>query len=158
MKVINIKKKDEIKFAYVDDIDFDKVKDLNWQFGSGGYAVVTIQKNRIRKHIWMHRLIMNDPKGYIVDHINGNGFDNRRSNLRLSTQRQNICNQRLHKNNTTGMKGVTWFKRIKKWHAKITVNYKSIHLGYFDDIKKAAIAYNLAALKYQGVFSKLNKI
>ena len=124
--------------------------------------VATSIKN---KHIRLHRLLLdvNDPK-ILVDHINGNGLDNRRKNLRICTMRENLCNRGKNLNNTTGYKGVYRRKKNskghklsklarKKWSAAIGVRGKSIKLGNFETAREATIAYKKAAKKYHGVFA-----
>ena len=97
-------------------------------------------------------------EGSVIDHIDRNGLNNQRNNLRDSTRSQNNANRGLNKNNTSGYKGVCWNKQKQKWHARIRVNYKYVQLGLFDNIKDAARAYNKAALKYFGEFAWLNPI
>ena len=107
----------------------------------------------------MHWVVIGKPKkGFVTDHINGDGLDNRRGNLRICTQVENRSNSTRNKNNTSGYKGVMWRKKARKWVVKICVNYRLIHLGYFDDIKEAAKAYNDAAIKYHKKFARLNVI
>lgn len=110
------------------------------------------------KPVLMHRLILEAPKGSIIDHINGNGLDNRKSNLRFCSMRDNSRNRKIHIGNKSGFKGVLWKVRNKKWQARICVNYKDISLGLFLDKEDAARAYNAAARKYFGEFAYLNKI
>ena len=104
----------------------------------------------------MHREIMNCPKGLEVDHINQNGVDNRRINLRIATATQNRQNTSKQKSNTSGYKGV--MKDKTKWRAMIRDNGRRIHLGMFDNKIDAAIAYNKAAIKYHKEFACLNTI
>ncbi len=97
-------------------------------------------------------------KGRVTDHRNEKKLDNRRSNLRAATTSQNRGNEGLRKNNTSGYKGVSWSEWAGKWMARIRVNYKHIHLGYFKWKTDAARAYNKAARKHFGRFAKLNKV
>jgi hypothetical protein len=94
------------------------------------------------------------PSGLEVDHINCDPKDNRWANLRLATRAQNEGNTRLRKNNTSGVKGVTWDRSKKKWQAQITINCKPCNLGRFDDINDAAEAYHKAAQKHFGSFAR----
>jgi hypothetical protein len=107
-----------------------------------------------KKKVMMHRLITNAPKNLIVDHINRNTLDNRRENLRICDQSQNIMNRGISKNNTSGHKGVAKFKN--KWIAYIGANNEKIHLGTFKTKEEASIAFNKAAVKYHGEFAVLN--
>lgn len=84
------------------------------------------------------------PKG-MIDHLNGNGIDNRVENLRDTTNQENQKNRRMHLNNTSGITGVSW--KSGKWLAQITINGKQNHIGCFDDKDKAAEAYRKAADK-----------
>ena len=108
------------------------------------------------KTIFLHREIMNAPRGLLVDHRNGDSLDNRRANLRLATHSQNMQNRRKRKNTTSRYTGVCFEKRRKKWTANITVNKKKIWIGRFDDEIEAAKAYDEAARKEHGEFARLN--
>lgn len=99
-----------------------------------------------KKTVYLHHFILPKKKGFQVDHINRNAFDNRRSNLRYATPAQNMMNTRMRSNNTSGYRGVTWNKGVEKWHARIGAGGK-IDLGYFDDIEEASKAYKKKALK-----------
>ena len=151
------------KFAIVDDVDFDWLNQYKW------YSHIDRSKNIFyvnRGRRWgkrmitilMHRLIMNPIKGMFIDHINGNGLDNRRSNLRICTRSQNGMNRKMQNNNTSGYKGVIWSKSAKKWQVQIIFNKKRIHLGYFKIKKEGALAYNEASLKYFGKFAYINRV
>ena len=109
--------------------------------------------------VYMHRCILGLRAGdrIGVDHINGDGLDNRRSNIRPSNQSQNLANQKVKKHSSL-YKGVTWDARKHRWAARIKVNRKMINLGRFWDETDAASAYNNAANKYFGCFAKLNEI
>ena len=144
------------KFALVDDEDFESLNKYKWQYMTKGYAARHIyigsgHKNRKGRWIHMHRILANTPDNLQVDHINHNKLDNRKSNLRNVTNQQNHFNMPLAKNNTSGYKGIYWFRRDGIWHAQITVSSKRIHLGYFDDIKKAILARRKAEQKYYAI-------
>ena len=101
-----------------------------------------------------------DPLGFHVDHVFRNSNINK--NLRLATSSQNNANRAKQKSirgkpTTSQYKGVSWFKRDKKWKATICVNKKSIYLGMYENEKDAAIAYNKAAIDYFGEFACLNE-
>jgi len=96
-----------------------------------------------------------DPLEKQVDHINGNSLDNRIKNLRLATVRQNSFNQSLSKRNTSGVTGVRWVKRDKKWVAYIRFNGKQTHLGYFANKEDAIQTRIEAEKKYFGEFRRL---
>jgi hypothetical protein len=92
-----------------------------------------------------------------IDHINNNGLDNRKTNLRIVTQRQNCWNSRAKfASRSSRYKGVSWCSRMRKWVSKISVAGKSVHLGYFNDEASAARAFDRAALKHRGRYAYLN--
>lgn len=105
----------------------------------------------------LHRFIMNASKGTEVDHIDpSNTLDNRKSNLRICTNRQNQMNKRPQKNGSSPYKGVSWKKEQSKWSSRIQANGKLRHLGYFLSELEAARAYDAAALRYFGEFAYPN--
>ena len=106
----------------------------------------------------LHRVIMNAKEGEVVDHINGNKLDNRRKNLRICTNSENVRFQKRHKNNTSGFKGVSWSKGMKKWEARIMVDRKSIVGGYFSNRLDAAKEYNRLATKFFGEYAMINNL
>lgn len=123
--------KNEFKF---DKEDYKIVSKYNWFKIKNGYFAAIIPSSG-RKHIYLHRLIMNVIDSEIdVDHINHDISDNRKENLRLVSAAQNASNMRITSTNKSGIKGVYWDKKLNKWGARAMKNYKSIHLGYFNDI------------------------
>ena len=148
------------RIALIDDKDFDLVNQYKWcahKRGNTYYAVTNIkQKDGSFKSVRMHRLIMNPKSDKQIDHKDGNGLNNQRSNLRECFQINNLCNQRKQKNTSSVYKGVYWFKRTKIWRTQITSNYKHIHLGYFNTEIEAAKAYDKAALELFGKYAKPN--
>jgi len=149
------------KFAIVDKCDYAWLNKHKWYY-TQGYALRHSKRiNGRQKTIYMHRAILERQgfKDFVhTDHVNGDGLDNRRNNLRPATVSQNQHNQKKSENNTSGFKGVSRHKRDQKWQATIQINGKRRHLGYFDDLKKAAKAYNKAAKKYHKEFAYLNKV
>lgn len=151
MKKIRLNsKKGFVRYALVDDVDFNRLNKFRWHF-VGGYV-----SRSSRPKSYMHWDVIGKPKkGFEVDHINGDGLDNQRKNLRIVTHQQNISNRGKQKNNKSGHKGVSWNGMTKKWHAQIGFKGKIISLGYFDDLELAAQIYRQAAKKYHGKFVKL---
>ena len=113
------------------------------------------QENR-PEYAALHRLLVDAPLGFHVDHANGNPLDNRRCNLRIVTPRQNSWNRRPRKNAASRFKGVT--QRRGKWRARITIHGVRKELGQFDREEDAAMAYNRAAKEYFGEYARLNDL
>ncbi len=111
-------------------------------------------ENGKQKNISLHRFIMGFPDGQ-VDHINGNGLDNRRCNLRVVSVSQNACNRRTPANNAHGLKGVGWDNSAGKFRARIMVNGKRVHLGHFETADTAYDAYAKAAAEMHGEFARV---
>lgn len=146
------------KVALVDDEDYSLLSCWTWMAYKGyntWYAKRETPRPE-RKTIAMHVHIMKPPKGMRVDHIDGNGLNNQRHNLRVCTNAQNIQNSRKSKANVTGYRGVCWNKEVKKYHAQLTFNYERIHIGYFSDPAEAAHAYDKVAKERFGEFAVLN--
>ena len=142
------------KYIFLDNEDFGKVNQYKWYYESG-YAT---NKSWLKPKIRIHQLILKSKNNKEIDHINGNGLDNRKCNLRLVSHKNNSINRKINKNNSSGFKGVSFKKDIHKWQSSIRVNYKIIYLGYFKTAKEGAIAYNQAALKYFGQYARLNSL
>lgn len=149
------------KFAQVDDEDYDYLNQWKWcankKPNENYYAVrrASILQGET-KEIRMHRIIMKTPDGMECDHINHNGIDNQKSNLRNCTHGQNMKNRTSAKNASSKYLGVYWYKVNKKWRATISINGKVTHLGTFKTEIEAAKAYNIMAEKHYGEFANLN--
>lgn len=133
----------------VDTDDLEKVKNHTWRMNTNGYA----ETEHNRKTIRIHRLLMDAPKNLVVDHINHDKKDNRRSNLRLCTYAENNHNVAIGKSKKSNIRGVSWSKREQRWRAKIVVNKKEIGLGYYKNINDAIKARKEAEKKYYGEFA-----
>ena len=150
------------KFALVDDADFERLSKHKWCATKGGHTFYAQRAIRLPDGKWttimMHREILDlgygDPRE--SDHIKHNGLDNRRDNLRICTSSQNQQNRNIQKHFSSAYKGVSWSKYHKKWHVKVKINKKSIHIGYFVSEIKAAKAYDARALQIFGEFALPN--
>lgn len=146
--------------AIVDDCDFDRVSTFKWYAkwdakGRRYYAARNAWVGPKRTTIKLHHTILDAPQGLVVDHINGDGLDNRRANLRSCSQLQNMANQGPRKS-LSGFKGVHFDKRSKKWSAAIGINGRRLHIGTFKNPEDAARAYDASALLHCGEFARLN--
>jgi hypothetical protein len=139
-----------VGYTIIDAEDIDKVRSYKWCFGDR-----YIMSNSTGVTVRIHNLIKTPLEGNRVDHIDGNAWDNRKSNLRLCDNSQNNCNKTKQKNNKSGYKGVSWDKQTQKWGARIQKNRKSYHLGFYPTAEEAATAYNTAAKELHGVFAHL---
>jgi hypothetical protein len=141
------------KFALVDDEDYDRLIKLGkWCF-NGQYAT---RKGSGSSLMRMHRVIVNAPAGYEVDHINMDKLDNRKCNLRICTRAENQRHKGKPKRNTTGYIGIHPDKRDGCYYPRIMVNWESVSLGCYKTPEEAARAYDEAAKKYHGEFASLN--
>jgi len=143
------------KFAIVDADDYDWLNKYKWCAAKIKHTYYATRKKK-HKMLSMHRLILDAPPNLLVDHINHNGLDNRRKKLRLCSNFQNLLNRGPNHNSSSKYKGVYWEKAKKKFRARITLNRKSYHLGFFDDEIEAAIAYDIKAMEFFGEFAYLN--
>ena len=107
-----------------------------------------------KRTVLLHRELMGEPDGLQIDHRDGDGLNNRRSNLRVATRSQNMHNRSAYCNNKSGFKGVDFRKEGGKWRAKIRINNKEKHLGMFDSPEEAHEAYCRASEKYHGEFGR----
>ncbi len=144
------------KYAIVDAEDYDRLCKYRWHAIQRDWAWYAKTFHLNGTPLQMHRLIINAPPGLFVDHIDHNGLNNRKSNLRLCTNAQNQQNSRPRSGGTSKYKGVHWEKNRNKFRARITYNGKNIHLGMFENEIDAARAYDKAAKKFFKEFAYLN--
>ena len=144
------------KVALVDDDDYKELNKCKWHAREDHntfYALrVSSRRDGPRYMISMHRQILGLTKGdgKISDHINRNGLDNRRENLRIVNHAVNAHNHGMHKFNKSGHSGVHWYKRDNLWQAQITVNNKIVYLGIFTNINDAVEARRLGEIEHWG--------
>lgn len=150
----------EGKWTILDTEDYYRFRKFRWCFSGNGtsfYAVRNaITGPCLTKITHLHREIMNPPDGFVVDHRKGNSLDNRRANLRIATQSENMQNRRKKANASSRFIGVCFKKREYLWVAQIKYKKKRVWLGRFENEEDAARAYDAAAKKYYGEFARLN--
>lgn len=159
--VMVIYNREKEKFeAILDFADYEKIKDKKWyaayKKNADKYYVQhtnylgTINGKAKYKLIYLHRYIMDEPKGLVIDHKNRNPLDNRRDNLVIKTSRKNLVNRcdNGNKNNTSGYRNVSWVNG--KWIVQLQINGKNTRLGSFDDVHEAGKFASVMRLKYYG--------
>lgn len=134
---------------YFDLEDYDKIKDYCWCIDKYGYVRGNTKTSKVK----FHRLITNCTDDMVIDHINHNKVDNRKSNLRICTQNKNCMNRSMLSKNLSGVTGVFWHKTNNKWVANIGFEGKNIYLGTYEDFKMAVQARRSAEEKYFGEFA-----
>lgn len=145
----------------VDNEDYTKLAQFKWYWRAGhglnpGYVFRRVGGRKERRvYINMHREILQAPPDMLVDHIDGNGLNNQRSNLRLATPSQNLQNQRPRFGTKSGYKGV--YKVKAGWQAALQKDGKNYTFGTYETPREAANAYNAGALKHFGEFAHLNE-
>jgi len=154
MKIIPLGKGYE---AIIDDDDYDKVSQFSWgvlitkwtQYGRKNFWI-----NKKCQTVYLHNFIVPPPEGFTNDHIDRNGLNCQKSNLRFATKSQQMMNRKVP--NSSGYRGVYWYKAYQKWHVMISTNYEVRSLGYYDDLIEAAKAYDKQAKREHGEFAVLN--
>jgi hypothetical protein len=147
-------------YAIVDKEDYDELNRHSWYVWKSNrnfYASRTDYSTGKQKTILMHRQIIGlTDRKQEIDHIDHDGLNNKRSNIRVVTHAQNLHNMRPNKNSSSKYKGVCWNKNLCKWQAGIEVSQRKIHLGLFHDEEEAAKAYDKKAVELFGEYSCLN--
>jgi hypothetical protein len=137
----------------VDDEDAGRVLAHSWWVSSSPQKdghVICFSTKIAGKIIKLHRFIMGDPAGLVIDHWDGNRLNNRKSNLRVCTVKENNMNLGLTRRNKSGYRGVSFSKDAGKWRATISLDKRQLHLGYFERADLAAAAYEKAAEVFYG--------
>lgn len=142
----------------LDSEDFDRFSDKVYSKHSQGYAVRSegsVRKKTYKQHL-LHREIMQANPGEYVDHINGNKLDNRKTNLRVCSNKSNVVNSKSHKDSSSPYKGVSWYPPTKNWTARVFSDGVLYYLGRFDNQEDAALAYDRKASELFGEYAYLN--
>lgn len=145
--------------ALVDDEDYERLAKYRWRAkGDRGtyYAYTDIYVGGKRKMTSMHSMVISRGGKTQVDHIDHNGLNNQKSNLRAASHAENQRNRGKEKGNTSGYKGVSFQKSTGQWQASIRIDGTLVYMGCFDSKEEAARAYDRAAKKKHGEFAKLN--
>ena len=137
----------EVARAIIDTEDIDKVKRYKWSTDNKGYVINNTNK------IFLHRLVMDCPNELLVDHIFHNVLDNRKHNLRICSNSDNLKNQRRYKNNSSGHIGICWIKQERRYQVRIKHDGKSKYLGKYKTLEEAIAARRVAEEKYFGEFA-----
>jgi len=151
----------ELSSGDVAIMDADKVElisDIKWYCLPGDHTKYAVSSNRLEDRIvvmlYLHRVLTDCPKGLVVDHINGDGLDNRRNNLRVVTVAQNNLNSRVRSDSTTGIKGAYYDKRKGSYYSHIKRGDERIYLGTFSTAEEAAEAYAKASRELHGEYGR----
>lgn len=154
--------------ALVDPEDADLAQ-FRWYAQVRRHRHGTVYAIRRATRELLHRVILERKLGHslsqamFTDHVNGNGLDNRRENLRPATQSQNLANSRMHlthgkRPKSSKYRGVCWARDKGKWIANISKDGRVVHIGHFEDETEAARAFDQAARELHGEFAVLNGI
>lgn len=157
-QIVAVSRSYKVSFI-VDNADAPNVERFKWGVMKTAGRFYIRRYERVGdkyKVVLLHRELLCAKVGAVVDHINGDTLDNRRTNLRLCTYAENSRNAKLSKANKSGYKGVSWNNCLGYWQAKICVNWHQIHLGWFKRPEDAYLAYCKAANKYHKDFARLS--
>lgn len=140
----------------IDDVDAHLLAGLHLRVrkvGSAENPLWYVECKNNGKTTNLHRVVMGDPEG-VIDHINGDGLDNRRENLRVCSHAENMQNRRMHANNKVGVKGVYFDARRQKYRATVRVFGEKKSLGSFASLSEAEAAYLAGSERFHGEFSR----
>lgn len=151
--------------ALVDDDDYEFLSQYKWHLDRHPHNLYA-KRNSLaseglgrRMRFPMHRIIMKvTDKNIVIDHKDGNGLNNQKSNLRICSHPQNMMNRKPNKNGVSRYKGVYYDKDAKRWRAGVALNNRTYSVGRFKTEIEAAMAYNKKALELYGEFAQINKI
>jgi hypothetical protein len=152
MKIIELT---QGKTAICDDEDYDRLIKHGWVYQPGRFGEEYARACIKQKGILMHRFILNPPKYMEIDHVNGNGLDNRKCNIRICTHAENMRNRKNQSNNTSGHKGVHWDKQKNKWLVYAGKNNKRYYGGTYENIVDACSAQDKLSIKLYGEFARI---
>ena len=159
MKKIDIStKKYTNTFALVDDADFEKLNKWKWRKDNTGYVVRIDYSVIPQLKTYMHRLIMNTPRGMHTDHINYNGLDNRRENLRILSHKDNVSRSNKTTTNKLGLKWISHYNHTWTWKVQFSPRTGRIDAGCFVDIRDAIKYSNCIARVLYGEHAYQNPI
>jgi hypothetical protein len=161
--VVTLLKDGECIQCYLDTADYSLIESYHWRVFKSPHAVASYAAScgwlngKKTTALFMHRLLM--PDAPQVDHKDGNGLNNRRSNLRIADSTQQNANKPKRRgSHSSQFKGVHWVEKLGKFQARISTSEGRVSLGYFKNDVDAALAYDEAAVKYFGEFAKLNNV
>lgn len=147
--ILKNSKFEEVGRTIVDTEDLNRIIEHKWRLGTWGYA-----ETRSENSILLQRFILNIyDANLIVDHINRNRLDNRKNNLRLVDKSENAINSDIRINNTSGITGVSWNKRINSWRTYINYNGNRLELGHYKKYEDAVRSRLIAEKQYYGDYA-----
>lgn len=135
----------------IDETDWDVVSQYKWAIAGDGYPTANVETDQFSTQAkTLHLFLLGPaPEGLEWDHVDRDRLNNQRGNLRAVTHTENVWNATPRYDNTSGFKGVSWYRKYGQWRVQISVDGRVRHVGYFDSIVEAAAAYADAAAKRQ---------
>lgn len=152
MKQINLT---QGEVAIVDDDDYDRLSKYKWRLQKNHNCKYAMS-GKYPQTLYMHHLILCAVPGKIIDHVDNNGLNNQKLNLRYCTHAQNMRNRSKYTISSSRYKGVSLVKSTHKWEASIRLDGKKLHLGQYESEEEASVVYDDASRKLHGQFSKTN--